>query len=323
MKVKSLKEIGGYFELEDLIHHPYYDDVLRLNSARNALIYLIKAKKIEKIYIPYFLCDSVSKALIKNEVQFSYYKIDKHFRPKVDFQLDSCEYLYLVNYYGQLSNEEILKYKKMYKNVIVDNVQAFFQRPVKNVDTIYSCRKFFGVPDGAYLSTTEKGNFLELEEDKSSDRMGHILGRYDGQASVYYDCFKKNDKEFQNRDVKKMSKISKNILGAIYYERTIKKRNENYVILANYLKKYNKLSLRTPEGPYVYPFYLKDGLEIKKVLSRQKIYIPTLWPNVVESFPEESLEFQFSANILPLPCDQRYEKDDMKFVVQELMRCIN
>lgn len=37
--------------------------------------------------------------------------------------------------------------------IILDNTQSFFQKPISGIDTIYSCRKYFGVPDGAYLST--------------------------------------------------------------------------------------------------------------------------------------------------------------------------
>ena len=55
-----MKEIGGYFELENLISNEYHKNLLALNSGRNALSYILKSKKIEKIYIPYYLCDSIS-----------------------------------------------------------------------------------------------------------------------------------------------------------------------------------------------------------------------------------------------------------------------
>lgn len=37
------------------------------------------------------------------------------------------EYVYIVNYYGQFNNFQLSKYKKEYKNIIIDNVQAFFK----------------------------------------------------------------------------------------------------------------------------------------------------------------------------------------------------
>ena len=54
-------EIGGYFGLEPLISNEYYKDLLALNTARNALLYILKARRIQKLYIPYYLCDSVSE----------------------------------------------------------------------------------------------------------------------------------------------------------------------------------------------------------------------------------------------------------------------
>lgn len=61
-------------------------------------------------------------------------------------------------------------FSEKYSNLIVDNVQAFYTPPIKGLDTIYTCRKFFGVPDEAYLYTdcilTES-----IPYDKSYDRL--------------------------------------------------------------------------------------------------------------------------------------------------------
>ena len=35
-------EIGGYFGLEPLISNEYYKDLIALNTARNALLYILK-----------------------------------------------------------------------------------------------------------------------------------------------------------------------------------------------------------------------------------------------------------------------------------------
>ena len=49
-----MNEIGGYIELDELISNEYYPDLIALNTARNALVYLVRSKGVEKIYIPYF-----------------------------------------------------------------------------------------------------------------------------------------------------------------------------------------------------------------------------------------------------------------------------
>ncbi|MGO1470263.1 MAG: hypothetical protein ACTHW2_09610, partial [Tissierella sp.] len=209
-----MREIGGYFELDQFINKPYYNNMIELNTGRNALAYLIKAKGIKKVYIPHYLCDSVSGVLKMLSVDYEGYSIDKNFNPLFDKKLEKDQYLYIVNYYGQISNSSIRSFKEQYGAIIIDNTQSFFQKPVQGIDTIYSLRKYFGVPDGAYLSTDR---ILEekLEEEKSSHRMKHILGRFEGEASTYYNDFKENDESFKELPIKRMSKLTRNILGAI------------------------------------------------------------------------------------------------------------
>ncbi len=312
-----MKEIGGYFGLDQLINNEYYKNLIALNTGRNALLYLIKAKGISKLYIPYYLCDSVSNMLKKYELDFEYYSINDGFEPVFDKRLDEGEALYVVNYYGQITDEKAISLKNKYKNIILDNTHAFFQKPLEGVDTIYSCRKFFGVPDGAYLSTDVFLN-EELEVDVSKDRMMHILGRFEGIASDYYSNFRENDASFKLEPLKYMSRLTKNILGAIDYEKVKEIREENYAYLEGKLGEVNKLELINPEGAFAYPFYSENGFEVRKRLAKKRIYIPTLWPNVLEDTPEGSLEHDYVANILPLPCDQRYGVEDMKYMVKEL-----
>lgn len=312
-----MREIGGYFGLEQLISNEYYKNLIPLNNGRNALLYILKARNIKKLYIPYYLCDSVSNMCSRNRYEFEYYHIDDDFLPVFNRMLANNEYLYVVNYYGQLTNQTVLGLKRKFGQIILDNTHAFFQKPLAGIDTIYSCRKFFGVPDGAYLSTDVELN-EKLETDISRERMTHILGRYEGTASEYYSHFQDNDASFKTEPLKYMSKLTHNILGAIGYERVRQIRNKNYAYLENELGKLNKLKLTTPDGPFAYPFYIKNGVEIRKVLAQKKIYIPTLWPNVLNYTPEGSIEYDYASNILPLPCDQRYTLEEIRYMIAEV-----
>jgi len=317
-----MKEIGGYFGLEQLVSNEYYNDLISLNNGRNALLYLLKAKNIKKLYIPYYLCNSVSDMCNRNDYKFEYYNIDDEFMPVFNRLLNNDEYLYIVNYYGQLTDGKIFDLKRQYMQIILDNIQAFFQKPMAGIDTIYSCRKFFGVPDGGYLSTDTRLN-EELEVDVSKDRMAHILGRYEGTASDYYNYFQNNDASFKVEPLKYMSKLTHNILGSMDYERARRIRNENYAYLESELGRQNEFNLIIPGGAFAYPFYVENGIEIRKALAQKKIYIPILWPNVLANTLEESIEYKYAKNILPLPCNQRYGIEDMKYIVVEIKQLIN
>ena len=316
-----MKEIGGYFELEQFTNREYYPDLIAVNNARNALLFLIRARKIKKIHLPFFLCDSVSSLCKREGVCFEYYHIERNFLPCFEKELQDGEWLYVVNYYGQIAESAIVELKKRYDRVIFDNVQAFFARPIRGIDTLYSCRKFFGVPDGGYLSTTAEID-EEVPTDTSGDRMKHLLGRFEGSASDYYADFKANDHSFVELPLRYMSKLTHNILGAIDYDQTIQKRNQNWAYLHSALGARNPLSLRYTDGPYAYPFYCENGSSIKKKLAEKKIFVATLWPNVFD-VDGCDLEKDYAANILPLPCDQRYGIEEMQYLVEEVLKCIN
>lgn len=310
------KEIGGYFGLEQLIAHEYYSNLIAVNNARCALLYILKAKHYKKVYLPYFLCDSVKLILERESIPFELYRIDRSFAPLLDKAAGADEVVYIVNYYGLISTEQLIALKERYRNIVVDNAQAFFAKPVDGIDTIYSCRKFFGVPDGGYASTD-----IKLQEtipvDISMGRMKHILGRYEGKcASDYYKDFCNNDESFKGIGLHLMSKLTHNILGAIDYQAVKHRREENFTVLSKALESINPIHPNCPDGPYAYPFYAKNGMSLKKELAGKKIYVATLWPNVLKT--GLAAETDLAENILPLPCDQRYSEDDMHIIADTI-----
>lgn len=314
-------EYGGYIELDTYTGKEFHSKALPLNCGENCLAYLIRKYNVKKLYLPYFCCGSVSEPCRKNGVLVEYYHVGFDFRPRFKRDLQASEWFYLVNFYGQISNEEITDYKRKYQNLIVDNVQAFFQMPVQNVDTLYSCRKFFGVADGAYLYTA--ANEMELEEDCSYGRMNFLLGRFEKGANEFYNEYVENNERLSDEPVKKMSKLTHNLLRAIDYERVEDLRTRNFAQLHEQFSALNSLNLRIADGAFMYPLYIENGIEIRKILQQKKIYVPTLWPDVLALCGEQTLEYNMAANILPLPVDQRYDVDDMIYIASEVKKCLD
>lgn len=311
------QEIGGYIELDQYRGNMLYEDALKLNCGRNALEYLIRTKNIKKMYIPKFMCNSNDEVLKKMNIECYYFSIDTCFKPLIKKREDD-EWLYLVNYYGQLSNEYI---KSLGKNIIVDNAQAYFQEPIKGYDTVYACRKFFGVPDGAIVYTD--GLLNGLERDESYKRMNFLLGRYERTASEFYNEYVENNESFFGEELKLMSKLTENLLHALDYDFIKEKRTENFLFLQKSFEKINKLHLVLPQGAFMYPLYIDNGAEIRKKLQKKNIFIPTLWPDVFNICDEKELEYDLANNILPIPVDQRYGISEMKYIVEEILKCLN
>ena len=315
-----MKEIGGYIEYDRFTGSMLYEDGVKLNCGRNALAYLIEAKGIKKIYMPYFNCDSCNKILKEYGVGTKYYHIDEKFKPIID-KIGDDEWIYIINYYGQLTESDILYYQNLYKNIIIDNAQAYFCQHLDGVDTIYSCRKFFGVADGAILYTNVLLN-RSLQYDESFERMHFLLGRYERSGQEFYGEYVANNRLFEEEPLKKMSRLTENILHGIDYEQINQVRTQNFIFLDKQLNKMNMIKLHVPKGAYMYPLYIENGGEIRRKLHERKIFVPTLWPNVLETLDKNSREYDWAKNILPLPVDQRYGQDDMEYLVAEITKIV-
>lgn len=59
--VNSNSEIGGYLELWENRGKMLHEGAIALNSGRSCLEYLIRARGIKKILLPYYLCDSLEE----------------------------------------------------------------------------------------------------------------------------------------------------------------------------------------------------------------------------------------------------------------------
>ena len=148
------------------------------------------------------------------------------------------------------------------------------------------------------------------------------MGRFEHSANAFYGAYQQHEEQLGTLPIRWMSKGTHNLLRTIDYERAKHARENNFAYLHKGFGAVNRLNVRLPEGPYMYPLWLQNGAEIRKRLQTEKIYIPILWPNVLKSLPETEAEHQLAENILPLPVDQRYTENDMKRVLQAVFNCM-
>lgn len=308
---KSTKEIGGYFSLEINQLYDNIGDDLALNSATNCLRYLIRKEKIIKLYVPNFICPSVKIALENENCSIIYYDIDSNFVPKTKFKEN--DYILYTNYFGIFS-KNVKQLAKTYKNLIVDNAQAFFMPPY-GFASIYSIRKFFGIPDGAIIRFREK-NFSydnNLDIDISYSNCSHLLKRMDVDAKIGYNDFRLNEQIIENKSVKIISNLSKKLFNSINIEQTKQKRLENFYFLHTKLKQSNKFifELSNDDAPLFYPYIIANSKSLKQYLIKNNIFIPTYWN---DNYKDDFASY-LRDNLIPLPIDQRYNLDDMKFII--------
>ena len=319
-----MKEFGGYLELEHYHGIEYHNTAIPLNTARNCLRYLIKKYSIKEILLPKYLCSCLLDVCFEEKVKVNFYSIDEKFKPRIDEiekKLSVDAYVYIINFYGQLDNEDISNFSNVYNNLIIDNVQSFFLKPINKIDTIYTCRKYFGVPDGAYLYT-ENEHIKDFKIDISYNRMNFLLGRFEKNGKEFFNDFHNNEKILDKEKIKLMSNTTHNILRSIDYENVISIRKRNFKILDENLKMKNSLQIKNEAGLFLYPLLINNGKLIKKKLILNKVYVPTFWPGVENLVDERSFERKLFDDLVLLPLDQRYDEQDMNIILERLFKIL-
>ncbi len=308
--------IGGYFSLELPLCEEYHKNAIRLNTGRNCLEYILRARGYKKVYIPYYTCEVILEPFKKLNIPYEFYHIDIHLEIRDRFKLKADEALLYTNYFGLKQRYVEHLAEKTGSRLIVDNTQAFYAKPIQGIDSFYTCRKFFGVADGAYLYM-DKLLEDEFVQDESYDRMAHLLKRIDLSAEQGFADFRKVDDGLDNQPIRKMSKLSQRIMQSIDYEAAAKKRRENYQMLHEVLEKDNKLvlSLEDDAVPMVYPF-LAPIKGLREILIDNKVFVARYWPNVLDWTNEKDIENHLAYQMQPLPIDQRYGREDMERILK-------
>lgn len=310
--------IGGYFSLELPQREEYHKDTIRLNTGRNCLEYILRARGYKKVFVPYYTCEAVMEPINKLGVPYEFYNIDIHFEIRGRFTIKADEALLYTNYFGLKQHYVEQLAEKEGSRLIVDNTQAFYAKPLAGIDTFYTCRKFFGVADGAYLYT-DKLLDEDFEQDESYDRMAHLLKRIDLSAEQGFADFRKVDDDLDNQPIRRMSKLTQRIMQSIDYEAAAKKRRENYLFLQEALGKENNIELPLDEDavPMVYPF-LVPIKEIREKMIKNKIFVARYWPNVLDWTTDKDIEYLLACQLQPLPIDQRYGRNEMIEIVKHI-----
>lgn len=314
------KAIGGYFSLELPLYEEYHKRAIKLNTGRNCLEYILRYRQCKKIYIPFYTCNSILEPILKLGVDYEFYHINRHFELEKNIELRKDEVLLYTNYYGLKQDYVKFLVQHYGEKLIIDNTQAFFAIPLTGTDTFYSCRKFFGVPDGAYLYTNGHVD-IQLEQDFSYNRMNHLINSIDHSQEYAFNAFHNSEESLKNQDTKKMSKLTQRIMQSIDYEEIARKRKDNFLYLHKELNDSNLLNFYISKDttPLIYPYFSEDE-KLREHLISNKIYVAQYWPNVLKWTDKDSIEYSLAVKMIPLPIDQRYSKEDMNYIIKTINR---
>ncbi len=313
--MNSSSPVGGYLELELGSFANRFDDGVLLNSARSAFEYILQARRTQKIYISKFTCDVMLEPLARLNIPYEFYALNNALEIETPINLHDDELLVYVNYFGVKDQYAVQLAEQYGRGLVIDASQALFFDHDVNAHTIYSPRKFIGMPDGGivYTDVTLKGG---LETDVSYQRASHLLKRIDIGPQAAYADFKENDGQLSGQPLKNMSQLSRRLLQGVDLEKVRLTRQANFAVLHEKLQSSNKLQFDgVVRGPMVYPYQTDDDT-LRKRLIEQNIFVATYWPNVFEWCSPDEPEYGLAQSILPLPIDQRYGIEHMNRILE-------
>lgn len=319
-----MKEYGGYLPIEFASGTPYYsgEHVVALNSGRYAIAYALKQLKWDVIYLPFYICATVEETIRKElpQIQIRYYHINQQFLPE-SVSLKEKEGILWVNYFGIQPDQVIQDMIQQYDSrILIDNTQSFFSAPQKGVCQVYSCRKFFGVSDGAYAV----GSQIQLQPipvSTSSLYTSHLLQSYEYGTNYSYALNKENEERLGSCGIQAMSPLTSAMLSVINYEHVRQKRMENIKALHEVLAPVNEISLTEFRPALYYPF-LYSSETLRKELIQKKIYVPQLWNETAENTQASAWEHHLSNCLCLLPIDQRYDTTDMEEIGKQVLSLV-
>ncbi len=318
-------EMGSFIELQFARGKEFYSgdrDLSRLNSGRTAIYHAVRVLGCDTVWLPYYQCDTVRDFLRRKNVALKFYHIDAKFNP-LDIEQQTGEAVLLVNYYGIMSCERMKQLASAYNNVVIDNSQALFCKPLENCMNVYSCRKFVGVPDGAYVIGKNAERFTEeYPQGYSSDTSLFLLQRIEyGCEGKAYQSRSENEHRIDTEDVMRMSKLTQTILDGTDYDFIKQKRRENFQYASELfavINKINPLQYYSDDCiPMVYPLVVEDDTLLSR-FQEAKHFQGHWWSYICNELPENSFEHWLSRYMIPITIDQRYGKTELNYIAKTI-----
>lgn len=318
------------------------DDSLLLVNARSGIFLLVERLAPAQVWMPTYLCGSMLQAVDARATRIRFYPVNADLVvPSRDWLVDvqPGDLVILVDYFGfPCDSSCAILAKEQGAVVLEDACQALLSATAGQFSdfALFSPRKFLGVPDGGILTRS-----CEVDFPRTSAASGlhsppaewwlkalsaTILRREFDMHGGSRRWFERSQRVEKGQPVGHyaMSELSRMLLmHGFDYPAIAQRRVENYKLLADKLGDSALFpSLSPGVVPLGFPIRVQNRDRIRRMLFAHEIYPPLHWP-IQGLVPQEFKDsHQLSAEIMTLPCDQRYSTREMnamaQFILQEL-----
>jgi len=350
-----LREIGSDFWDTPTIEKPTgfeikgidkVDSVQYYFSGRNAIRSLCRQIKSDtkKVLLPSFTCETVIKPFEKEEWLIDFYDINKNLQVNVVDLLEKIstsepDVIYFQNYFGfctLVNVEEVLKLCQAKNIIVVEDITQSLLSEFEKIQANYyvgSLRKFFAIYEGGILISRDgeieqpvnnavyevvksaKEAFLEKKQymNEICNNKKIFLEKYNKWKSLFV----------MNDDIFRMNEITGVLLEKFDYQYMIEKRRENYLFLYKRLKEVEYIQCIFDDNlnnvaPLFFPIYVNVAEQrdyIQKKMAENNVYCPIVWPQYISNNLLSNNSIYIYKHILCIPCDYRYDFDDMSKIV--------
>lgn len=314
-------------------------------AAIEALLVRLKGKGYERLYLPSFLCDSVSDAAKRAGLTLQYYGVNSDLTVDIGaLRAEKNTILYVAQYFGQRIEVPFLEFIRQARTagmmVVEDISLSLLSRDEACVGfgdyTIGSLRKWFPIVDGGILLSRED----EAEFDLADAANDYTLYYFTAQLLKHkYLSDGGNDKHlkeiflsynrmgmtalFSDYTVRKMSGISADLLKGLDLDQIRERRICNYDMLSSMLASVPQVKLLVDRSGAMTPLgmviLVEDRDRLLEHLIAKGIYCNVHWREneAMAQFPETQY---LAARCITIPCDQRYGEREMRYIYETVSK---
>ncbi len=345
-----MRYIGGFLDIDLPDEIPFSgflkywkmptDNSLTWSNARSAFKYLISALKPRDIWIPAYICKVIPEQVPKSKLKF--YPVGFELSPDCDFlskKIRSGDLVFGVNYFG-------LPPSKEFYSLVEDNKSCIFVEDcAQSIDIgenhwgdilLYSPRKLVGVADGGILINVTKKKFTISQPRMSMPDPSLYLPLLKRYEDITGDDQPSWHSEYESRRLtltssnRRMTKTSLALMSIMDPMKIIERRKENYKILDTLLNEFGFLNSHISKDriesnfvPFGFPVSVQSDKreEIRRKLFEKGIYTFRHFSDLVAPIKEYENEYSMASELMTLPCDQRYDDQDMKKMADLFNKC--
>ena len=309
-------------------------------SGRDALKQVARLHRGARVLLPALCCESMILPFTLNGCPVAFYKL------KPDLTGDEADVLskaapgtvllympyfdiqpFTTDFLARLRQSGVVLLEDRTQDIIVGRPAPFLPDY-----TVASIRKWAALPEGGILKTAAAlpragadGRFGALRRQAMEEKGLYLENGDAGLKQDFLAKFHEADALLdESGEPVAMSMENRAYLENIDFARVLAARRRNARVLEQTLAELTAAGKLRPlcksgttAGLY-YPILLENRDAVQQALARQNIYCPVIWPVPAQARDIcENCEAT-AAQVLALPCDQRYSEQDMATIAETL-----